>query len=88
LPEWKYADRFGYCIRAPVAGYSENAQSMSIAAIFPMLRKLCISHPDLAEHEKSKMRFCFFIHFSIAYAIEKWRHIPVPQESLPFAEIP
>jgi hypothetical protein len=34
------------------------------------------------------MRFCLFLHFSIACAIEKWRHIPVPQEALPFAEIP
>jgi len=34
------------------------------------------------------MRFCIFLHFSTAYAIEKWRHIPVPRESLPFAEIP
>jgi hypothetical protein len=51
-------------------------------------RKLCISHPDSAEHQKGKMRFCLFLHFSIACAIEKWRHIPVPQESLPFAEIP
>ena len=52
------------------------------------LRMLCISHPDLAEHEKHKMRFCAFLHFSITYVIEKWRHIPVPQESLHFAEIP
>jgi len=50
--------------------------------------KLGISHPDLAEHEKRKIRFYVFLHFSIAYAIEKWRHIPVPQESLNFAEIP
>jgi hypothetical protein len=34
------------------------------------------------------MRFCFFLHFSIGCTIEKWRHVPVPQESLPFAEIP
>jgi hypothetical protein len=50
---------------------------------------LCKSHfrlgfgtgSDPAGQEKRKMRFCDFIHFSIADAIEKWRHVPVSQES-------
>ncbi len=34
------------------------------------------------------MRYCAFIHFSIVYAIEKWRHIYEPRESLHVAVIP
>jgi len=43
---------------------------------------------EFSEHEKQKNVIFAFLHFSITYIIEKWRHIHVPQESLTKSEIP